>query len=390
MGLLGNFDLNDPNIVGAIRLMMARQGETGGLLGQLGQEAEQRKQRALQEQMHRQQMEAQRMQMDQQRRAMGQQDQMDQLARRAFAPNQNLVQNDDEGNAMPSSGGGGMPEFAQGMMGIDPMKGIGLQSQLAQMQAKNYQKLGEGESLFDMSNPGRPVAQGTAKARGPQVGAIREVKSGGKILTYEYDGKGWNKIADAPQFKPDGPDKPEKPPQGYRDAGGGRLEYIPGGPADPTRPGAKTPEHPTEDERRSAGLTVRLESALKTIKGNPGAGKPELVPSAIRAATGGTLEALPNTLTSTPRQQVESAQLDALDAALTLATGAAYTRDQLQNLRKSYFPQLGDSQATVAEKERRFAEVIETARIRAGRAAKSIDPVLNKQPAQGWSIKPLD
>ena len=48
---------------------------------------------------------------------------------------------------MPSSGGGGMPEFAQGMMGIDPMRGIGLQSQLAQMNAKERVKIDSGQTI---------------------------------------------------------------------------------------------------------------------------------------------------------------------------------------------------------------------------------------------------
>lgn len=385
MGLL---DFNNPEVLNALRLMSAHKGELTGLLGQFAVEAEARKRSGLQEQEQRRLQEAHQMQMEQARRLQAEQEQIKGLGQRAFAPNQNLVQNDDEGYAMPSSGGGGLPEFAQGMMGIDPMRGIGLQSQIASMNAKNYQKLGEGESLYDMSNPAKPIAQGTPKPRGPQPGTIREIKSGGQILTYEYDGKDWKKIASAAQFKPDGPDKPEKPPQGYRYDAQGNLTFIPGGPADPQRPGAKTQEHPTEDERRSAGLTVRLESAMKTIRANPQSGKPEILPSAIRAATFGSAEAIPNAVTSSSRQQVESAQLDALDAALTLATGAAYTKDQLQNLRKSYFPQMGDSEATVKEKEKRFAEVIETARIRAGRAAKTIDPVVNPGGG-GWSIKPI-
>lgn len=389
MGLLdGNLD---PQTIGGLMMLLTRHGQGPQNLSQIATMVEADKRRKLSESEEKRHAEMQALQRQQMERQMQEQQQIQQLGRQAFAPNQNLVNRDDEGNAMPSSGGGGMGEFAQGMMGIDPFKGIGLQAQMAAMQAKSYQKLGEGEQLFDMSNPGAPIASGAPKARGPQPGAIREIKSGGQIFTYEFDGKEWKKIASAPQFKGEAPEKPDKPPQGYRFTQDGQLAFIPGGPADPQRPGAKTQEHPTEDERRSAGLTVRLESALKTIKANPTAGKPEVIPSAIRAATLGNAEAIPNVLTSSARQQVESAQLDALDAALTLATGAAYTKDQLQNLRKSYFPQMGDTKATVAEKEKRFAEVIETARIRAGRAAKTIDPVLQgKSQPQGWSIKPLE
>ncbi len=64
MGLLDAFNLDNPQVVNAIRLMQARKGEMGGLLGQFAQEAEQRKAREMQQQIQRQQMEAQRQQME--------------------------------------------------------------------------------------------------------------------------------------------------------------------------------------------------------------------------------------------------------------------------------------------------------------------------------------
>jgi hypothetical protein len=46
----------------------------------------------------------------------------------------------------------------------------------------------------------------------------------------------------------------------------------------------------------------------------------------------------------------------------------------------------------VDEKKKRFSQIIETARIRAGRAANTIDPVLNKSSGSGggWSIQKVD
>jgi hypothetical protein len=69
------------------------------------------------------------------------------------------------------------------------------------------------------------------------------------------------------------------------------------------------------------------------------------------------------------RQQVEAAQLEILDAALTLGTGAAYTREQLENYRRSYFPQLGDKKGTVSDKQQRLKSLIDSAMIKSGRAA---------------------
>lgn len=148
MGLLdGLLDVNNPQTLQALRLLATRKGELGGLLGQFGQEADQRKQREMQEQIQRQQMEARAMEMEQMRRQQADQEQIRGLGQRAFAPNQNLVHGDDEGNSMPSSGGGGLPEFTQGMMGIDPFRGIGLQQQ-QEAQRLAQAKLNEPKMAF--------------------------------------------------------------------------------------------------------------------------------------------------------------------------------------------------------------------------------------------------
>jgi hypothetical protein len=136
-----------------------------------------------------------------------------------------------------------------------------------------------------------------------------------------------------------------------------------------------------DDAKRASGLAVRMESALRSMMATPSGERPELLPEAVRGATFGVAEPLANVLTSEDRQVVEAAQLDALDAALTLATGAAYTKEQLRNLSKSYFPQIGDGDKAVADKRKRLADVIETARIRAGSLAGNVERVLGQRPA---------
>ena len=79
-------------------------------------------------------------------------------------------------------------------------------------------------------------------------------------------------------------------------------------------------------------------------------------------------EMIPNKFTSAQRQIVESAQLDILDAALTLGTGAAYTREQLESYRKSYFPQINDKPENVAAKRARLQNILRSAEIASGRA----------------------
>lgn len=166
-----------------------------------------------------------------------------------------------------------------------------------------------------------------------------------------------------------------KVPAGYRANPDGTLSFIPGGPADPARNGEKMP---SEGERKAATLLKRLEGSqqqlTRALGTNAGAAKPELIPSAIRGAKipfiGGIpgADAAANTITSQERQRVEAAQLDMLDAALTLGTGAAYTREQLEGYRQSYFPQIGDDAKNVRDKQERLQNVIEAAKIAAGRA----------------------
>lgn len=165
-----------------------------------------------------------------------------------------------------------------------------------------------------------------------------------------------------------------KAPSGYQWATGTdgtpTLTYIPGGPADPA---AKASKDPTEDQGKSAGYAFRMDSALRQISDltekDPSAGKPSLIPTLVGKIPG-IGEMAQKTITPAQRQRVENAQLDALDAALTLSTGAAYTKEQLKMISNAYFPQIGESDPTVIEdKRKRLADLVEVARTRAGRAA---------------------
>lgn len=166
---------------------------------------------------------------------------------------------------------------------------------------------------------------------------------------------------------------------------------VPSG--EPYKPVTPHTGNVTEGERKAAALGTRLESAMQTLNAlettAPGASRPGLIERGLEAVG---LEAGANVARSSERQQADAAQLDALDAALTLATGAAYTREQLQNLRKSYFPQIGDSPENVAAKQKRFETIVETARIASGRAEPAIDRALSNDgaPAGGSTIVKSD
>lgn len=171
-----------------------------------------------------------------------------------------------------------------------------------------------------------------------------------------------------------------KAPNGYRwSADGQSLEVIPGGPGEKS-------SSATEGERKAATLLSRLQFSENQLKnaliekdafgnikldknGNPVKSSAEKPTEFAQALRGIGLDTAANYATPEKRQQVEAAQLDILDAALTLGTGAAYTKEQLEGYRKSYFPQLGDDNATIVDKQQRLTNVIEAAKIAAGRAA---------------------
>lgn len=144
---------------------------------------------------------------------------------------------------------------------------------------------------------------------------------------------------------------------------GGAPSVIPG-----FSPPPSSGNEPSEGERKAATLLQRLRGSQKQLNdvvgADPGAASPSLVPSAVGTMSGTAA----NLMTSSNRQQVEAAQLDMLDAALTLGTGAAYTKEQLEGYRKSYFPQIGDSPANVKAKQARLQNVITAAEVAAGRA----------------------
>ena len=145
---------------------------------------------------------------------------------------------------------------------------------------------------------------------------------------------------------------------------------------------------PSESERKSAVLANRMNFGVmqmnEAIGKTPTAAMPNTAAEAARFFTNSDF--LSNKLTPESRQVVETAQLDVLDAALTLGTGAAYTREQLEGYRKSYFPQLGDKPETIKMKQKRLENLLRSAEIASGRSASSVP---TKMP-QAFEMPSLD
>ena len=127
---------------------------------------------------------------------------------------------------------------------------------------------------------------------------------------------------------------------------------------------------PSEGERKAGFMANILDKnilQMQTALGvDPTAVKPNVPASIVSAIAGENV--LSRSITPAQRQIVEDSQLDVLDAALTLRTGAAYTREQLLGMRGTYFPRIGDDPETVKAKQARLETLLSSAYIAAGRA----------------------
>lgn len=204
---------------------------------------------------------------------------------------------------------------------------------------RKFEKI--GNQLVEVSGA-TPTVAFTGTPEAPfKVGQTRDYIAGNKRITEEYQQDGtFKKIAEGSAFAP--------------------ASQV-------------NVNMPSESERTAGFLTSRLQNSLNQLQGvvskNPNAAKPTIGAEAVKALTGS--DYLTNLTNPESRQQIESAQLEILDSALTLGTGAAYTREQLQNYSKSYFPQLGDKPKNIADKQARLEALLKAAKIKGGRAAPS-------------------
>lgn len=140
-------------------------------------------------------------------------------------------------------------------------------------------------------------------------------------------------------------------PSGYRQTADGSLEFIPGGPADPS---AAKKASPTEFQGKSAIFGARAQEADRILSGlgtdfSPGGINAKNAASRV-PVVGGIAEAGANAMLSTNSQKAEQAQRDFVNAVLRLESGAAIGKDEFDNAKRQYFPQPGDSQEVIAQK----------------------------------------
>jgi len=127
---------------------------------------------------------------------------------------------------------------------------------------------------------------------------------------------------------------------------------------------------PTEGERKDAYNLGRIVTAQRQITEAVAKDPSAFAPSGLEAlAESAPGEGSYTYLTQSPQRQiVAAAQGDMIDALLTLATGAAYTKEQLAQQRQSYLPRWNESNESKRAKVERLYDLAQQARVRAGRA----------------------
>lgn len=250
---------------------------------------------------------------------------------------------------------------------------------LPQPKQTRYHNVG-GALVPEPEHPGQqvnPVYQAPEKPLF-QTGQTRELKSGRRIFTQEFDGKNWKTISTSDMDKPDGPEKPQAPPSGYRWGANGSLEAIKGGPADPANKSSDT-------ERMASGYASRMESAEKLMGPleKKGEAKPGVRETMLMAAGQETLaNSLPSFMggRSSDRQSYRQAQEDWVRAKLRKESGAVIADAEMDREIRTYFPQIGDSDKVVAQKAAARRVAIDAMRSSAGQAMPKlgVDDLLKK------------
>jgi hypothetical protein len=146
-----------------------------------------------------------------------------------------------------------------------------------------------------------------------------------------------------------------KAPTGYRwGADGQTLEYIPGGPADPTTKGAKLAKPPTEGQAKALMFGTRMAVADDILGELDGKYNPGTVAAAKGADTipliGGVTGRAATAMLGAEGQQALQAQRDFIYAILRRESGAVIADSEFANAALQYFPQPGDSPQVLRQK----------------------------------------
>jgi hypothetical protein len=126
----------------------------------------------------------------------------------------------------------------------------------------------------------------------------------------------------------------------------------------------------TEGQAKGVGFALRAKEAdqiLNTI-GKKGEVQPGLIKRTLESTPfiGEGLGTMANVTQSAAQQQVEQAQRNFVNAVLRQESGAVINEDEFNNAKKQYFPQPGDSDKVIKQKEQARKTTIKALETQAG------------------------
>ncbi|CAG9256008.1 hypothetical protein [Paraburkholderia caribensis] len=156
-------------------------------------------------------------------------------------------------------------------------------------------------------------------------------------------------------------------------------------------PGISGANNLTQDQANAVAFGARALDAQGTLRQLEAGGTTNTNPinrvvSAL-PGVGGTLGAATNWLNSDQQQSYDQAKRNFVSAVLRKESGAAISQDEFANEDKKYFPQAGDSAATIEQKARARDLAIEGLKAQAGQGA-SLIPGIISAANQDYSTQP--
>lgn len=155
----------------------------------------------------------------------------------------------------------------------------------------------------------------------------------------------------------------------------------------------------TESQGNATGFGLRAQKANDLLIGleNDGTfGKGSQLKQGLGTVPliGGVLETLANKALPADQQKYEQAQRDFVNAVLRKESGANINKEEFENARKQYFPQIGDGPDVIEQKRKNRANSIQSLAIQAGAGASQIPkptvtakPLTNKSQVSTGGIK---
>ena len=180
-------------------------------------------------------------------------------------------------------------------------------------------------------------------------------------------------------------------PTGYRAKPDGTLEFIPGGPADPSTKQDKFPTEVQAKDNLFARRAIESEQALIALGDKPSiAGVATKNNLSNVPLLGGALGLGANAMLSPESQRYDQAKRNFINAVLRRESGAVISEGEFKNADVQYFPQPGDSEAVKLQKAQNRRTAIDGLAAGAGPLAKdmpTLPPPGAQGVVQGWSVR---